>query len=154
MATSSLIIDAPDDRPSNAEATAVLAGEGRTGISSGLKLFMWALTAFAALGIIGIIFRFINDDGRQDWGYYAATLAWMITVFGGAPMVAIAPSLAKANWARPAARIASLSVIVMVISSLLLIPLLFQLPALTQYSEALGDDVRRTSIWGPVEFQI
>ena len=147
MATSSLITDAPDNRPSNAESTATLAGEGRTAISSGLKLFMWILAVGSLLGIVGIVFRFINDDGRQDWGYYAATLGWMITVFGGAPMVAIAPALTKANWARPVARIASLAAVATSVSALLLIPLVFKLPPLTEFSEVLGDDVRRRSIW-------
>ena len=147
MATSSLIVDGHDERPSNQEATADLAGVGRTAASSGLKLFMWILAAASALGIAGIAFRVIDDGGREDWGYYAATLAWMITVFGGAPMVAIAPSLAKANWARPATRIASLATVVTAISALLMIPLLLKLPALTEFSEVLGDDVRRKSIW-------
>jgi Ni/Fe-hydrogenase subunit HybB-like protein len=147
VATSSLITDAPDNRPSNAESTATLAGEGRTAISSGLKLFMWILAVGSLLGIVGIVFRFINDDGRQDWGYYAATLGWMITVFGGAPMVAIAPALTKANWARPVARIASLAAVATSVSALLLIPLVFKLPPLTEFSEVLGDDVRRRSIW-------
>ena len=104
MATSSLIADVTDNRPSNQEATVDLAGEGRTAASSGLKLFLWALAAASVLGFIGIAFRFINDGGRQEWGYYAATLAFMMTVFGGAPIVAIAPAIAKAHWARPAAR--------------------------------------------------
>ena len=147
MATSSLIADAPDNRPSNQEATVDLAGEGRTAASSGLKLFLWALAAASVLGFIGIAFRFINDGGRQEWGYYAATLAFMMTVFGGAPIVAIAPAIAKANWARPAARIASLASIATAMTALMMIPLLFKLPPLTVFSEALGDDIRRTSIW-------
>jgi hypothetical protein len=147
VVTSSLITDAVDERPSNIEATATLAGEGRTAVSSGLKLFMWILAALSVIGIVGIVFRFINDDGRQDWGYYAATVGWMLTIFGGAPMVAIAPALAKANWVRPVARIASLGAVATSVLALLLIPLLFKLPALTEFSEVLGDDVRRRSIW-------
>lgn len=147
MVTNSLITDAPDDRPSNAEATADLAGAGRAQSNRHLKLFMWFLAAASLLGVIGIVFRFVDDGGRQEWGYYAATLAWMITVFGGAPMVAIAPAIAKANWARPAARIASLATIVTAMSALMMIPLLFKLPALTEFSEILGDDIRRRSIW-------
>ena len=147
MATSSLITDAPDDRPSNIESTALLAGEGRTAAGTGLKRFMWLLAALSVIGFVGIVFRFINDDGRQDWGFYAATLAWMLTIFGGAPMVAIAPALAKADWVRPVARIASLGAIVTAIIALLMIPLLFKFPALTEFSEVLGDDVRRRSIW-------
>jgi Ni/Fe-hydrogenase subunit HybB-like protein len=147
VATTSLITDAPDHRPSNIESTALLAGEGRTSAGTGLKRFMWLLAALSVIGFVGIVFRFINDDGRQDWGFYAATLAWMLTIFGGAPMVAIAPALAKADWVRPVARIASLGAIVTAIIALLMIPLLFKFPALTQFSEVLGDDVRRRSIW-------
>ncbi len=147
MATSSLITDAPDNRPSNTEATAAFAGEGRTAASRGLKLFMWILAAAGVLGLVGIAFRFIDDGGRQEWGYYAATLAFMLTMFGGAPMVAIAPTIAKANWARPAARIASLASIATSLTALLLIPLMFKFPALTAYSDVLLDDVRRRSVW-------
>ena len=134
MATTSLITDAPDHRPSNIESTALLAGDGRTVAGTGLKRFMWLLAALSVIGFVGIVFRFINDDGRQDWGFYAATLAWMLTIFGGAPMVAIAPALAKADWVRPVARIASLGAIVTAIIALLMIPLLFKFPALTQFS--------------------
>ena len=147
MSTSSLITDGHDDRPSNIDATAKFAGEGRTVASSGLKMFMWILAAAAALGIVGIIVRFIDDGGREEWGYYAATLAFMLTMFGGAPMIAIAPTIAKANWACPAARIGSLASIATAITALLLIPLMFKLPALTEFSDVLGDDVRRRSIW-------
>ncbi len=147
MATSSLITDAHDERPSDIEATAALAGEGRTATSSGLKLFMWILAALSILGLVGIVFRFVNYDGREDWGYYAATVAWMLTVFGGAPMVAIAPALAKANWIRPVARIASLASVGVAVVALLTIPLVFKLPPLTEFSEVLGEDVRRRTIW-------
>ena len=147
MATSSLISDAPDNRPSNIESTAILAGEGRTAISSGLKLFMWILAAASLLGMVGIVFRFLNYNGREEWGYYAATLSWMVTVFGGAPMVAIAPALTKANWVRPIARIASLAAVATSVAALLLIPMVLKLPPLTEFSEVLGDDVRRRSIW-------
>lgn len=142
MATGSLISEARDGRPSFLQAAAELAGSARGRTSRGFKILAAALAVLALLGIAGTVFRLVESGSdRADWGYYAATLAWMLTVFGGAPMVAIAPMVAKANWVRPVARIATLGAIGTAVTTLLLIPLLFVLPPLVE------DGIRRRSIW-------
>ena len=51
------------------------------------------------LGIIGFVMKL--NSGFSDkviWGYYAAMFAFILTTAQAAPMVAIAPRLAKAHW--------------------------------------------------------
>ncbi|MFW6195665.1 MAG: hypothetical protein ACOC5M_03980 [Chloroflexota bacterium] len=142
MATSSLISEGHDERPSYQQITENLAS-GTRGASSNFKLFAIALAILGVLGVIGAVSRLAMDSGdRGAWGYYAATVAWMLTVFGGAPMAAIAPVwLAKSDWARPVARIAMLGSLGLFVTGLLLLPLVFQLPPLVE------DGIRRRTIW-------
>ena len=110
---------------------------------------MYVLLALTALGVIGIAVRLAGGTGpgdQKEWGYVAATVAFMLTAFGGAPIVAIAPTLAKANWVRPLTRIAALFSMAGVVTALLLIPLLAVLPPL------VVEGTRRRSVWfdGPV----
>jgi len=98
-----------------------------------------ALGVLFVLGIIGFVMRM--SDGVSDravWGYYAATFAFIITTAQAAPMVAIAPRLAKAHWRRPISRAAELWSITGLVSLLLFIPMLWILPSL--------EDGRR-SLW-------
>jgi molybdopterin-containing oxidoreductase family membrane subunit len=91
------------------------------------------------LGIVGFIMRL--SDGFSDravWGYYAAMFAFILTTAQSAPMVAIAPRLAKAHWRRPISRIAELWTVVGLFNLLLFIPMLWVLPS-------LGDG--RRSLW-------
>ncbi|MDA1188269.1 MAG: hypothetical protein O2854_01120 [Chloroflexi bacterium] len=85
------------------------------------------------LGIIGFILRVV--DGVSDtakWGYYAAAFAFVLSTAGAAPMVAIAPRIAKAHWPRPISRSAELFSIVGLFNLLVFIPLLWVLPPLEQ----------------------
>jgi molybdopterin-containing oxidoreductase family membrane subunit len=107
------------------------------------------LAALAVLGVIGVIVRLAGGTGPEDqkeWGYVAATVSVLLTAFGGAPLVAIAPSLAKANWVRPVTRIAALFTVGGIVTTLLLIPLLAVLPPLV-VPDAAGELARRRSVW-------
>ena len=91
------------------------------------------------LGIIGLIMRLTDGMGdKAIWGYYAALFAFILTTAQAAPMVAIAPRLAKAHWRRPISRAAELWTLVGLFNLLLFIPLLWVLPSL--------EDGRR-SLW-------
>ena len=98
-----------------------------------------ALGLLTVLGIIGFVMR-VSDgvEDRKLWGYYAATFAFVLTTAQAAPMVAIAPRLAKAHWRRPISRAAELWSITGLVGLLLFIPMLWLLPSL--------EDGRRT-LW-------
>lgn len=114
----------------------------RTAACSKFKRLAWILGILAVLGVIGVIGKIIDDGGdTTKWGYVAAIMAFLLTAGGGAPMVAIAPALAKANWVRPVSRIAALFSLVGVVTSALLIPLLVLLPPL------IVDETRRRTVW-------
>lgn len=108
------------------------------------KFKIWAsvLSILVVLGILGIVLKAIlGPNNQKEWGYTAAITAFLLTVGGGAPMVAIAPVLAKANWVRPLTRLASAFSLVGAISILLTIPLIMVLPPL------VTEGARRRSIW-------
>ncbi len=114
----------------------------RTAACSKFKRLAWILGILAVLGVVGVIGKIIDDGSdTTKWGYIAAVMAFLLTAGGGAPMVAIAPALAKANWVRPVSRIAALFSLVGVVTSMLLIPLLVLLPPL------IVDETRRRSVW-------
>lgn len=102
----------------------------------------WTLVVLGALFILGIVGFVIRlQDGVSDpgvWGYYAALFAFILTAAQAAPLVAIAPRIAKAHWRRPVSRAAELFAVVGVFNLLLFIPLIWVLPGL--------DDGRR-SLW-------
>ena len=115
----------------------LLERHGRTG-----DYFWRAVTLcgiLLVLGVIGFIMRV--SDGVSDravWGYYAAMFAFILTTAQAAPLVAIAPRLAKGHWRRPISRAAELWTVVGLFNLLLFIPLLWVLPSL--------EDGRR-SLW-------
>ena len=105
-------------------------------------LFWRAVVLFGVLFVLGIVgFVMIALDGVSDkavWGYYAAVFAFILTTAQAAPMVAIAPRMAKAHWRRPISRAAEIWTAVGLFNLLLFIPLLWVLPTL--------EDKRRT-LW-------
>ncbi len=109
-------------------------------------LILALLSALAVVGVVARLAGGVGPDDQKEWGYVAATMAFMLVAFGGAPMIAIAPMLAKANWGRPVTRIASMFSLAGVATALLMIPLLAALPSL------VVDGSRRRTIWfdGPV----
>jgi len=63
----------------------------------------------AIVGIVALVVKLITQgDDSTQWGYVAALVSFLLTVGGGAPMVAIAPAIAKANWVRPITRISAI----------------------------------------------
>ncbi len=109
---------------------------------SRFRTIIWILGVVSLIGVLAAIVKLFADWGDQaKWGYTAATVAFLFSAFGGAPLVAIAPTLAKANWVRPVARIAALFSLVSIVCSVLMIPLILNLPML------VVDGARRRTIW-------
>ncbi len=107
-----------------------------------IKLIIMILSILSILGIVGIVLKILNGfEDKSAWGYYAATISFLLTTAAAAPMVAIAPTIAKADWVRPITRIASLFSVVGIVTALASIPLIFALPPL------IVDETRRRSIW-------
>jgi molybdopterin-containing oxidoreductase family membrane subunit len=136
--------------PSNMRGHVVIAPEevtthlvGTTTAGGGAyKRWAIILGLLTLLGIVAVVIKALQDlDDQTKWGYTAATVGFLLTVGGGAPLVAIAPVLAKANWVRPLTRIASAFTAVGIVTILLTIPLLFVLPPL------VTEGARRRSIW-------
>ncbi len=95
------------------------------------RLAVVVFTALFILGIIGFIMRLSGGTGNTPaWGYYAAMFAYLLTTVQAAPMVAVAPRLARAHWRRPISRAAELWAVGGLFNLLLFIPLLWVLPSL------------------------
>ena len=110
--------------------------------SSGVRTWAWILGILTLVGIVAVGVKIVIDSGDQSkWGYTAAIVAFLFSAFGGAPLVAIAPTLAKANWVRPVARFAALCSLVSIVCTIWMIPLVLNLPML------VVDGARRRSIW-------
>lgn len=108
------------------------------------KFKRWAiiLGVLTVIGTVGLILKYLQySDDQTKWGYTAAVAAFLLTVGGGAPLVAIAPVLAKANWVRPLTRLASAFSLVGIVTMLVMIPLVTMLPPL------VTEGARRRSIW-------
>ncbi len=100
------------------------------------------LGVLSIIGIISLVVKFILFNGEQaKWGYTAAAMSFVFTVGGGAPMVAIAGVLTKSHWIKPLQRISVIFSLTGVVTILLMIPLIFQLPPL------VTEGARRRSIW-------
>ena len=135
------ITAAPDHRPTFQEAASQLISRGRTAASSA-RLWMLILLAVTLVGVVGVAGRIAGGFAdRTAWGYYAAVVSFLLSTAAAAPMVSIAPTLARASWVRPVTRVSQLFASVGVVTALLYIPLMFALPPLVE------DGVRRRSIW-------
>ena len=87
------------------------------------------LAILTALGLAGFLNRVSGGfDNRSDWGYLAATLAYLVTIFGAAPIVSIGQRYIKSHWRRPMTRIPELYAITGVLALLVMLPLLAALP--------------------------
>lgn len=105
----------------------LLAGTSRP--SSRFILFCLVLMGLTALGVVGFFMRL--QDGfshHTPWAYLAAAFAFILTTSMSAPLVAIAPRLAKAHFGRPVSRIAELWAVAGLLQLLILIPLILSLP--------------------------
>ena len=80
----------------------------------------------SVLGIIALIIKWINySDDSTRWGYVAALVSFLLSITGGAPMVAMGPVMAKANWVRPLTRLAAIFSFAGVSTIIVLIPYYF-----------------------------
>ena len=113
-----------------------------TNASKRFKAIAWVLGILGIVGIVALVLKFLdqgNDSTR--WGYVAALVSFLLSITGGAPMVAMAPVMAKANWVRPVTRIASIFSFAGVVTIGMLIPLVAMLPPL------VTEGARRRTIW-------
>ena len=113
-----------------------------TNASRRFKTIAWGLGILGIVGIGALVLKFL-DQGHDNtrWGYVAALVSFLLSITGGAPMVAMAPVMAKANWVRPVTRIASIFSFAGVVTIGLLIPLVAMLPPL------VTEGARRRTIW-------
>jgi molybdopterin-containing oxidoreductase family membrane subunit len=113
-----------------------------TGASGRFKAWTWGLGILSIVGIVALILKFIDvGNDSTKWGYVAAMVSFLLSVAGGAPMVAMAPVVAKANWVRPVTRIASLFSFAGIATLIMLIPLVAILPPL------VTEGARRRTVW-------
>ena len=138
MASQTGALNGPGELGTQAGVTRdLLARHQRTG-----RMFRGAVALFAVmlvLGVIGLVMRLSGGvSDKAVWGYYAAMFAFILTTAQAAPMVAIAPRMAKSHWRRPISRAAELWSVVGLFNLLLFIPMLWVLPSL--------EDGRRT-LW-------
>ena len=112
------------------------------GASRRFKAIAWTLGVLSVAGIVALVLKWLDQsDDSTRWGYVAALLSFLLSVAGGAPMVAMAPVLAKANWVRPVTRIAAMFSFASVVTIITLIPLVAMLPPL------VTEGARRRTIW-------
>ena len=112
------------------------------GASGRFKAIAWTLGVLSIAGIVALVLKWLDQsDDSTRWGYVAALLSFLLSVAGGAPMVAMAPVLAKANWVRPVTRIAAMFSFASVVTIITLIPLVGILPPL------VTEGARRRTIW-------
>jgi len=112
------------------------------GASRRFKRIAWTLGILSIAGIVAMVLKWIDQgDDSTKWGYVAALVSFLLSVTGGAPMVAMAPVMAKANWVRPVTRIAAMFSFAGVVTIVTLIPLVAMLPPL------IVDGTRRRTVW-------
>lgn len=95
------------------------------------RRWLWITGLLFLLGVVGFVARAAMDgfDERQPWGYFAATMSFLLTTFVSAPLVAVAFRLTGAHWRRPMVRIAELYSVVGPLVIVMFIPLLFLVPS-------------------------
>ncbi len=85
------------------------------------------------LGVVGFIIRLtegFGDENRANWGYFVATMAFILTTFTAMPIISAGLRLTKANWRRPFTRVTENMGITGLLLVLMLIPALFALPSI------------------------
>ena len=123
-------------------ATQNLVSTTKEDMGGKFKLVFGVFGALALLGLVSLIIKIAQGfDDKSSWGYYSAIVSLLFGVFGTAPMVAIAPMIAKADWHRPISRIANMFTAAGLSSVIMVFPLIFALPPL------VVGGYRRRSIW-------
>jgi len=83
------------------------------------------------LGVLGVWMRIAGGyQDRAAWGFYAATIGFILSTAQAAPLLSVATRLTKGFWRKPLVRAAELFTVSGIINLLLLIPLLPVLPPL------------------------
>ena len=92
---------------------------------------LWISGLLFLIGVAGFIVRAVGDgfDDRLPWGYFAATVAFLLSTALSAPLLVVAMRMVKSHWGRPFARIAEMYSVVGVLALLMFIPLLFLVPS-------------------------
>ena len=89
------------------------------------------LAILSLLGVVGFLIRVADGfDDRAAWGYFAATLVFLMTTFAAAPIVSAGLRLAKGQWRRPLTRVAENHALAGMLGLLMLFPALAALPPL------------------------
>ncbi len=94
------------------------------------RLAVLVLGLLFLLGVVAFAIRLFSSgvQGRSQWGYLNATFAYVLTTAQAGPLVAIGLRFVKADWRRPLTRSSELFAVAGILSLLLYIPLLPQLP--------------------------
>ena len=115
---------------SHREIASDLLGRFRE-ISGRYWTWVTVLGIVTALGVVGLFIRLAGGfDDRSAWGYLAATLAYLVTVFAAAPIVSIGLRYVKGHWRRTMTRISEIYAITGLLVIVLLLPALAALPPL------------------------
>ena len=107
----------------------------------GGRYWSW-VTALAGLFILGLIALALKiRDGfpetdpnavpywdGSNWGYYVATMAFLLSTFVAMPVISAGLRLAKANWRRPLTRVTENMAVSGLVVTLMLLPALAALP--------------------------
>ena len=89
------------------------------------------LAVLSLLGVVGFLIRLADGfDDRKDWGYFTATLVFLMTTFVAAPIVSAGLRLIKGHWRRPLTRVAEIHAVAGMLGLLMLFPALLALPPL------------------------
>ena len=97
------------------------------------RIFLVLLSILSIIGLIGLIVKISTDgfDNPAKWGYYVTFVVFILTTVQAAPMVAIAPFIAKGHWNRSITKVAQLFAPLGLINLILFIPVLCVLPSLS-----------------------
>lgn len=136
------VVELPDQRSTPSELVRSLVTGTWSRGDTRIRMLVLVLLALTALGVVGVIGRLVGGVAdRSHWGYYAATVSFLLVAGAGAPAASIMTSLTKANWSRSIVRISQLFAVVGIVAALLELPLVFALPPLVE------NGLRRRSIW-------
>lgn len=98
-------------------------------ISQQYKNWLLILALLFAAGVVGFIIKLLQGfDDRSEWGYFVATLSFLLSTFLAMPVISAGLRLAKAHWRRPITRITENMAITGLLIWLMLIPAVKALP--------------------------
>ncbi|TAK33148.1 MAG: hypothetical protein EPO21_13715 [Chloroflexota bacterium] len=114
---------------------AELRRQALDGILHASRTFWIAVLVLGILSVLGVIGAVLRIAGgfadRAAWGYYATIFACLVAAAQGAPILATATRITRAQWGRPVRRAAELLGVVGLLNAAWSIPLLLALPPTT-----------------------